>query len=88
MSAERRLARLEGTLTPRVATLLWLTEAHSFSSLPAYVAWLVDQPASAAPLYRVPEAAETGVRAALRGEKHDAVERAAREVSGSCSWSS
>lgn len=80
MSAERRLARLEGTLTPKAATLLWLTEAHGFSTLRTYVAWLIDQPASAAPLVRVPEAAEGGVRAALRGEKHDAVERAVREA--------
>ena len=80
MSAERRLAKLEGTLTPKAATLLWLTEAHGFSTLRTYVAWLIDQPASAAPLVRVPEAAEGGVRAALRGEKHDAVERAVREA--------
>ncbi len=80
MSAERRLAKLEGALTPKAATLLWLTEAHGFPTLAAYVAWLVDQPASAAPLYRVPEAAEAGVRAALRGEKPAARERAVREA--------
>ncbi len=54
MSSERRLARLEGTLSPTAAALLWLTEAHGFGTLVAYVAWLIDQPASAAPLYRVP----------------------------------
>lgn len=80
MSAKRRLARLEGTLTPRAATLLWLTEAYGFPTLPAYIAWLIDQPPSVAPLYRVPEAAEAGVRAALRGEKRDVVERAVREA--------
>jgi hypothetical protein len=80
VTAERRLARLEGTLTPKAATLLWLTEAHGFPTLPAYVAWLVDHPASVAPLVRVPEAAEAGVRAALRGEKRDVVERAVREA--------
>jgi hypothetical protein len=34
MTAERRLAKLETALSPRAATLLWLAEAHQFSSLP------------------------------------------------------
>lgn len=80
MSAERRLAKLEGALSPKAATLLWLIEAHRFPTLPGYVAWLVDQPAAVAPLYRVPQAAEAGVRAALRGEKRDALERSVREA--------
>ncbi len=80
MIAARRLAKLEGTLTPKAATLLWLTEAHGFPTLAAYVAWLVDQPASAAPLYRVPQAAEAGARAALRADRPAARERAVREA--------
>jgi hypothetical protein len=80
MITGRRLAKLEGALSPKAATLLWLAEAHRFPSLSAYVAWLVDQPQSAAPLYRVPEASEAGVRAALRGERRDAVERSVREA--------
>ncbi len=80
MTAERRLAKLEGALSPKAATLLWLEEAHGFPTLQAYVAWLVDQPASAAPLFRVPQAAEAGARATERGQKHDAVERSAREA--------
>jgi len=66
MIAERRLAKLEGALSPKAATLLWLTEAHQFGSLPAYVAWLIDQPISAAPLERVPEQARAAAVAALR----------------------
>ena len=50
MTAERRLAKLEGALSPKAATLLWLEEAQQFRSLPAYVAWLIDQPISASPL--------------------------------------
>jgi hypothetical protein len=80
MITERRLAKLEGALSPKASTLLWLEEAHEFPTLPAYIDWLIDQPASAAPLYRVPEAAEAGVRAALRGEKRDAVARSARQA--------
>lgn len=52
MTAERRLAKLEGALSPKAATLLWMHEAHEFGSLPAYVDWLIDQPISVAPLER------------------------------------
>ena len=65
MTAERRLARLEGALSPRAAALLWLAEAHQFPTLPAYVAWLIDQPICAAPFERVPEQARAA-RQALR----------------------
>lgn len=80
MTAERRLTKLEGALSPKAATLLWLTEAHQFGSLPAYVDWLIDQPISAAPLVRVPEQAETAVRQAMRGEPCEAVRQAARQA--------
>ncbi len=80
MTAARRLAKLEGSLSPRAATLLWLTEAHRFPTLPAYVGWLLDQPPQVAPLARVPEQAETAVRAAMRGEPRDAVRAAVRHA--------
>lgn len=80
MTAERRLARLEGALSPRAATLLWLTDAHQFPTLSAYVGWLIDQPPEAAPFWRVPEQAETAVRAAMRGEPREAVRQAMRQA--------
>jgi len=76
--AERRLAKLEGALSPKAATLLWLEEAHQFRSLPAYVDWLIDQPISAAPLERVPEQARAAVVEALRGQPREAVREASR----------
>jgi hypothetical protein len=80
VTAQRRLARLEGALSPKGATLLWLTDAHGFPTLPAYVDWLIDQPEEAAPLWRVPEQAETAVRAAMRGESREAVRGAVRQA--------
>jgi len=80
VTAERRLAKLEGALPPRAATLLWLAEAHQFGSLVAYVGWLIDQPLKAAPFWRVPEQAETAVRAAMRGEPREAVQQAVRQA--------
>lgn len=80
MTAQRRLARVEGALSPKGATLLWLTDAHQFPTLPAYVAWLIEQPKEAAPLWRVPQQAETAVRAAMRGEPGEAVHQAMRQA--------
>ena len=80
MTAQQRLARLEGALSPRGATLLWLTDAHQFPTLPAYVGWLIDQPKEAAPLWRVPEQAETAIRGVMRGEPREAIRQAVRQT--------
>ena len=80
MTAERRLARLEGALSPKAATLLWLEEAHRFRSLPAYVDWLIDQPISAAPLERVPEQARAATIEAMRGQPREVVREAAHHA--------
>ena len=80
MTAERRLAKLEGALSPKAATLLWLAEAQEFGSLPAYVDWLLDQPISVAPLERVPAQARAGAVEALRGQPRDVVREAGRDA--------
>jgi hypothetical protein len=80
MTAERRLAKLEGALSPKAATLLWLAEAQEFGSLEAYVDWLIDQPISAAPLELVPEQSERAARAAMRGQPREAVREAAHRA--------
>jgi hypothetical protein len=80
VTAERRLAKLEGALSPKATTLLWLTEAQKFGSLPAYVAWLIDQPISVAPLDRVPALARAGALEAMRGQPREAVREAAHQA--------
>jgi hypothetical protein len=80
MTTEHRLAKLEGALSPKAATLLWLAEAHQFGSLPAYVNWLIDQPISAAPLERVPTQARAGALEAMRGQPREAVRDAAHRA--------
>jgi hypothetical protein len=80
VTAERRLAKLEGALSPKAATLLWLAEAHQFRSLPAYVDWLIDQPISAAPLERVPTQARAAAIEAMRGQPREVVREAAHQA--------
>jgi hypothetical protein len=76
VTAERRLAKLEGALSPKASTLLWLAEAQQFGSLPALVTWLIDQPISAAPLERVPAQARASALEAMRGQPREAVREA------------
>jgi hypothetical protein len=80
VTAKGRLARLEGALSPKAATLLWLTDAHQFPTLPAYVDWLIDQPISVAPLERVPEQARAAAVEALRGQPREAVREASHQA--------
>ena len=80
MSLSHRMNKLEGALSPRSATLLWLAEAHEFGSLPAYTDWLIDQPPSAAPLERVPRAAEAAAMVATKGQPPEIVHEAARKA--------
>ena len=76
--ADRRLAKLEGALCPKAAVLLWLTEAHAFPTLPAYVGSLLDHPRSKWPLKQIAQRVEAAVRAGLRGGSAEPVETAVR----------
>jgi hypothetical protein len=46
MSGRQRIDQLERSLSALGRVRLWLDSAHAFGSLPAYVEWLIDQPAS------------------------------------------
>ena len=80
MTSECRLAKLESALSPKVATLRWLAEAHRSGSLPAYVDWLIDQPISAAPLERVPAQVRAAAVEATRGLPREVVRGATRQA--------
>jgi len=82
MSLARRLAKLEGTMSPLEAVLGWLAEAHEYPTLPEYVASLLDAPRGAWPLRRIGGAVEATVRATLRGKPGDVVWTAVRRSVG------
>jgi hypothetical protein len=44
VTTDRRLAAIEGSLTPTELICHWLDVAHAFDSLEAYVDWQIDQP--------------------------------------------
>jgi hypothetical protein len=78
-AAKRRLAKLEGSLPPRAAVLLWLEEAHAFPTLPAYIRSLLGKPLDEYPAERIIERVETAVRADMRGQPRASVEKAVRD---------
>ncbi len=82
MSTATRLARLEGSLGPLEAVLLWLGEAHAFPTLSSYADWLAGQPLSVAPLASIPLLVEMGVRGSMRGQKGEIVEPAVDRALG------
>ncbi len=73
MTLDRRLAKLEASLSPTEAVLAWLAEAHEFPTLPEYVASLLDAPKADWPLYRIGHQVEASTRAALKDRPKDVV---------------
>ena len=76
--------RIETSLTPTQAVVLWMGEAHRFPSVAAYVDSLVDGPDTAWPLHRLAELIEPATLEAVKGRprkaKHWAVKQALRDV--------
>ena len=82
MIAERRLAKVEASLSPRAAVLRWLAEAQQFPSLVDFTRSIIDLPVSAAPLTQIGESVEAAVRSAMKGEPRQVVESAVRRAVG------
>lgn len=80
MTAERRLAAIETSLSPTQLVLRWLDEAHGFGDLESYVRSLLDADSYESPLDRLYREAERGARAGLRGKRAEMVDRALRSA--------
>jgi hypothetical protein len=84
VTTERRIARLEASLSPVEAVLHWLNEAQTFATLTAYLRSVAGEPLGPSPLDRVLGSVESGVRAGMKGkaraEVDAAVTRAARQA--------
>ena len=80
----KRLDKVEGSLTPKQAALLWLQEARQFPDSTAYSRSLKDGPGAAFPLPTMERQVEASVRSAMKGqprrEVDAAVTRACRDV--------
>jgi hypothetical protein len=80
MTFDRRLARIDQTLTPTQLVLRWLAEAHAYESLEAYVSSILDAPGDQQPIDRLCREAYEGAQARLRGKPADQVRAAVRSA--------
>jgi hypothetical protein len=80
MTLSRRVAAIEVTLSPRQLVLRWLAEAHAFGDIESYVASLLAEPSSAAPLDRLAREAAHGARTSMRGKRPELVDAAVRSA--------
>jgi hypothetical protein len=80
VTAERRLAALETSLTPTQLVLRWLDEAHAFGDLESYVRSQLAEPSYEGPLDRLAREAVSGVWTTLRGKRPEIVDAAIRST--------
>src|SRR5919106_2562845 len=79
-SSKRRLDKLEVSLTPKQAILLWMEEAHQYDTMEQYVQSLKPGPESAWPLAILPDKVATAVEQAMKGRPKQEVHRVARKA--------
>jgi len=82
VTAERRLAKLEGSLSPKQAVLAWLAEAQEYGALPDYVRTILDVPVSEAPLTKIGERVEASARGSSKGRSRDELKSATHRAVG------
>jgi hypothetical protein len=80
MTLERRLVKIDESLSPTQLVLRWMAEAHAFGDVPAYVASLLAQEPPVAPLDRLAREAVRGAQAAMRGKRPELVNAAVRSA--------
>ena len=76
----RRLQKIETSLTPTQAVLLWLDDTLQHGSLIEHARWLKEQPEAAYPLVRLPRQVRQAVREAAKGQPRDQVDVLIRQA--------
>ena len=80
MTLERRVAKLEESLSPTQLVLRWLAEAHACGDIPAYAASLLAHDPPVAPLDRLAREAVQAARTTMRGKRPELVDAAVRNA--------
>lgn len=78
MTIERRLAKVEGSLTPTELVLRWLDEAHAHDDMESYMRFLIEGGPDALPMDRLAHEAEENARIRLKGKPRDEIETGVR----------
>jgi hypothetical protein len=79
MLKQKRLIRIEASLTPKQAVLLWLRQEYQGKTSQEYVQWLVRRPAGAAPRCRVERLVVDAIRVAMKGQEPYRINQAVRQ---------
>jgi hypothetical protein len=79
-TSKRRLDKIDVSLTPKQAILLWMGQAHQHDTMEQYVRALKDGADSAWHLVDLPEQVAVGVRQALKGQPREEVSRRVRQA--------
>jgi hypothetical protein len=78
-TTENRIDKIEKSLTPRQAIVVWMKEAHQFNSLSEYAVWSAGRPEEEpTDLKRLTQRVEIAVRDRMKGEHEVRVQRAVR----------
>jgi hypothetical protein len=80
MTLDRRLTKVDQTLSPTQLVLRWLAEAHAYGALEPYVASLLAPDQPEAPLDRLAREAVQRARTATRGKRPELVDAAVRSA--------
>jgi hypothetical protein len=80
MTLERRVTKLEESLSPTQLVLRWLAEAHAYGDIPAYAESQLAQDPPVAPLDRLAREAVGASRASMRGKRPELVDAAVRSA--------
>jgi hypothetical protein len=80
LTAERRLAALEASLSPTELVLRWLAEAHAYDDFKTYSESLFDQDPSNLPMDHLAREAQTSARSRCRGQPKEDVAVAIRKA--------
>ena len=77
MLKQKRLIRIESSLPPKQAVLLWLRQEYQGKTSSEYGEWLVRRPASAAPRVRVERLVVDAIQVAMKGQEPARIHQAA-----------
>ncbi len=80
MKQDIRLDKIEKSLTPKQAVILWLQEIRQYRNGWEYVNFLATQPESAAPIYKITKQISQTIRGSMKGQPQDIVENAVRRA--------
>jgi hypothetical protein len=76
---KKRLTRIETSLTPKQAVLLWLRQEHQGRTSMEYLRNMMQRPPSARPRARVETQVVDAIRAAMRGQETSRIHQAVRQ---------